>query len=71
MSHTPHVVASPVAASLEGGDDVAPGLAGQELRDVPRIAAGDSCCGGLDVEGWRKPRNPRSNAVLVSRAGGT
>ena len=41
VSHAPHVVASAVAASLEGGDDVALGLAGQGLRDVTRIAAGN------------------------------
>nr|ADU56086.1 hypothetical protein CA878-8 [uncultured organism CA878] len=41
VSHAPHVVASAVAASLAGGDDVALGLAGQGLRDVTRIAAGD------------------------------
>nr|ACJ60986.1 TEG3 [uncultured soil bacterium] len=41
VSHAPHVVASAVAASLEGGGDVALGLAGQGLRDVTRIAAGD------------------------------
>ncbi|ANN20080.1 prephenate dehydrogenase [Amycolatopsis orientalis] len=41
VSHVPHVVASAMAASLAGGDDVALGLAGQGLRDVTRIAAGD------------------------------
>lgn len=41
VSHAPHVVASAVAASLVAGDDVALGLAGQGLRDVTRIAAGD------------------------------
>ncbi|RSM50661.1 prephenate dehydrogenase/arogenate dehydrogenase family protein [Amycolatopsis balhimycina DSM 5908] len=41
VSHAPHVVASAVAASLASGDDVALGLAGQGLRDVTRIAAGD------------------------------
>ncbi|PPK68802.1 prephenate dehydrogenase [Actinokineospora auranticolor] len=41
VSHAPHVVASAVAASLAGGDDTALGLAGQGLRDVTRIAAGD------------------------------
>ncbi|OXM68364.1 prephenate dehydrogenase [Amycolatopsis vastitatis] len=41
VSHAPHVVASAVAASLAGGDDVALGLAGRGLRDVTRIAAGD------------------------------
>jgi prephenate dehydrogenase len=35
------MAASAVAASLAGGDDVAMGLAGQGLRDVTRIAAGD------------------------------
>ncbi|MEU5264304.1 prephenate dehydrogenase [Amycolatopsis sp. NPDC021455] len=41
VSHAPHVVASAVAAGLRSGDDVALGLAGQGLRDVTRIAAGD------------------------------
>ncbi|MFD2420219.1 prephenate dehydrogenase [Amycolatopsis pigmentata] len=41
VSHAPHVVASAVAASLEGGDEIALGLAGQGLRDVTRIAAGN------------------------------
>ncbi|GHF54207.1 prephenate dehydrogenase [Amycolatopsis bartoniae] len=41
VSHAPHVVASAVAASLAGGDDLALGLAGQGLRDVTRIAAGN------------------------------
>lgn len=41
VSHAPQVVASAMAASLAGGEDVALGLAGQGLRDVTRIAAGD------------------------------
>ncbi|WET80948.1 prephenate dehydrogenase [Amycolatopsis sp. QT-25] len=41
VSHAPHVAASAVAARLAGGDDVALSLAGQGLRDVTRIAAGD------------------------------
>ncbi|EMD26447.1 prephenate dehydrogenase [Amycolatopsis azurea] len=41
VSHAPHVAASAVAASLNGGDDVALRLAGQGLRDVTRIAAGN------------------------------
>ncbi|MEV7553674.1 prephenate dehydrogenase [Amycolatopsis sp. NPDC089917] len=41
VSHAPHVAASAVAASLTGGDDVALSLAGQGLRDVTRIAAGN------------------------------
>ncbi|WP_020634078.1 prephenate dehydrogenase [Amycolatopsis alba] len=41
VSHAPHVVASAVAAALERGDDVALSLAGQGLRDVTRIAAGN------------------------------
>ncbi|MFC3453284.1 prephenate dehydrogenase [Amycolatopsis speibonae] len=41
VSHAPHLVASAMAASLQGGDDVALSLAGQGLRDVTRIAAGD------------------------------
>ncbi|UBU14916.1 prephenate dehydrogenase [Nonomuraea gerenzanensis] len=41
VSHAPHVAASAVAARLRDGDDVALALAGQGLRDVTRIAAGD------------------------------
>ncbi|MGK4593837.1 prephenate dehydrogenase [Amycolatopsis sp. w19] len=41
VSHAPHVAASAVAASLASGDDVALSLAGQGLRDVTRIAAGN------------------------------
>ncbi|ATL72234.1 prephenate dehydrogenase [Nocardia terpenica] len=41
VSHAPHVVAAAMAASLKDGEDVALGLAGQGLRDVTRIAAGD------------------------------
>ncbi|MFD5094871.1 prephenate dehydrogenase [Amycolatopsis thailandensis] len=41
VSHAPHVAASAVAASLASGDDVAISLAGQGLRDVTRIAAGN------------------------------
>ena len=41
VSHAPHVVASAVAASLAGGDDAALGMAGQGLRDMTRIAAGN------------------------------
>ncbi|GAB3738536.1 prephenate dehydrogenase [Amycolatopsis oliviviridis] len=41
VSHAPHVVASAVAASLTGDGDVALTLAGQGLRDVTRIAAGN------------------------------
>ncbi|UUV34795.1 prephenate dehydrogenase [Amycolatopsis roodepoortensis] len=47
VSHAPHVAASAVAASLAGGDDVALRLAGQGLRDVTRIAAGNPLL-------WRK-----------------
>ncbi len=41
VSHVPHVVASALAASMTGADDVALGLAGRGLRDATRIAAGD------------------------------
>ncbi|MER6666687.1 prephenate dehydrogenase [Amycolatopsis japonica] len=41
VSHAPHVAASAVAASLTTGDDVTLRLAGQGLRDVTRIAAGN------------------------------
>jgi prephenate dehydrogenase len=42
VSHAPHVVASAMAARLAGAPGGALGLAGQGLRDVTRIAAGDS-----------------------------
>ncbi|MGL4744922.1 MAG: prephenate dehydrogenase [Dermatophilaceae bacterium] len=41
VSHVPQLAASLVAARLEGLDDAALALAGQGLRDVTRIAAGD------------------------------
>ncbi|WP_285492703.1 prephenate dehydrogenase [Actinomadura sp. NBRC 104425] len=41
VSHAPHVVSAAVAARLTGADDMTLGLAGQGLRDVTRIAAGD------------------------------
>ncbi|WP_026405925.1 MULTISPECIES: prephenate dehydrogenase [Actinomadura] len=41
VSHGPHVVSAAVAARLTGADDTALGLAGQGVRDVTRIAAGD------------------------------
>jgi prephenate dehydrogenase len=41
-SHAPHVVAAAMAARLEDADERALGLAGQGLRDVTRIAAGDT-----------------------------
>lgn len=41
VSHGPHVAAAAVAARLEDASDVALGLAGQGVRDVTRIAAGD------------------------------
>ncbi|MFC3996596.1 prephenate dehydrogenase [Nocardiopsis sediminis] len=41
VSHAPHVAASAVAARLLGGDETALALAGQGVRDVTRIAAGD------------------------------
>lgn len=42
ISHVPQVVSSLMAAQLESGPDQALSLAGQGLRDVTRIAAGDS-----------------------------
>ncbi len=42
VSHAPHVVAVAMAARLESAPDGALGLAGQGLRDVTRIAAGDT-----------------------------
>lgn len=41
-SHTPHLVASLMAARLSDGPSEAARLAGQGLRDVTRIARGDS-----------------------------
>ncbi|MCO5997369.1 prephenate dehydrogenase [Actinoallomurus rhizosphaericola] len=41
VSHAPHVVAAAVAARLQDAPKVALGLAGQGVRDVTRIAAGD------------------------------
>jgi prephenate dehydrogenase len=41
VSHAPHVVAAAMAARLDAAPDVALGLAGQGVRDVTRIAAGD------------------------------
>ncbi|MFI9452336.1 prephenate dehydrogenase [Amycolatopsis sp. NPDC052450] len=57
VSHAPHVAASAVAASLRSGDDVALRLAGQGLRDVTRIAAGNPLL-------WRKILE--GNAVPVA-----
>jgi prephenate dehydrogenase len=42
VSHAPHVVAAAMAARLAHADDPALVLAGQGIRDVTRIAAGDS-----------------------------
>lgn len=42
ISHAPHVVAAAMATRLEHADDTALVLAGQGLRDVTRIAAGDA-----------------------------
>lgn len=42
VSHAPHVVASAMAARLAAAPDGALALAGQGLRDVTRIAAGDT-----------------------------
>ncbi|GAA5052243.1 prephenate dehydrogenase [Thermocatellispora tengchongensis] len=41
VSHAPHVTASAVAARLAEAPETALGLAGQGVRDVTRIAAGD------------------------------
>jgi prephenate dehydrogenase len=41
VSHAPHLVAAAMAARLEWAPDAALALAGQGLRDVTRIAAGD------------------------------
>lgn len=42
VSHAPHVVAAAMAARLETAPDGALAIAGQGLRDVTRIAAGDN-----------------------------
>jgi prephenate dehydrogenase len=42
VSHAPHLVAAAMAARLEDAPHEALGLAGQGLRDVTRIAAGDT-----------------------------
>ena len=42
VSHAPHVVAAAMAARLAGAADPALLLAGPGIRDVTRIAAGDS-----------------------------
>jgi prephenate dehydrogenase len=42
VSHAPHVVAAAMAARLTGAPAGALGLAGQGLRDVTRVAGGDS-----------------------------
>jgi prephenate dehydrogenase len=42
ISHLPHLVSSALAARLAGAEADALGLAGQGLRDVTRIAAGDT-----------------------------
>lgn len=42
VSHVPHLVASLMAARLKGGSMETSRLAGQGLRDVTRIAAGDT-----------------------------
>lgn len=42
VSHAPHMVASAMAARLRDADSAALALAGQGLRDVTRIAAGDA-----------------------------
>ncbi len=42
ISHVPHLLATLMAARLDDGEEVALRLAGQGLRDVTRIAAGDA-----------------------------
>jgi prephenate dehydrogenase len=42
VSHAPHVLSAAMAARLAGAGDGALSLAGQGLRDVTRIAAGDT-----------------------------
>jgi prephenate dehydrogenase len=42
VSHLPHLVSAAMAARLTGAEPGALGLAGQGLRDVTRIAAGDA-----------------------------
>jgi prephenate dehydrogenase len=42
VSHLPHLVSAAMAARLTGAEAGALGLAGQGLRDVTRIAAGDA-----------------------------
>ncbi|HEV2376876.1 MAG TPA: prephenate dehydrogenase [Streptosporangiaceae bacterium] len=42
VSHAPHVVAAAMATRLTGAPDTALALAGQGLRDVTRVAAGDA-----------------------------
>ena len=42
VSHAPHLVAASMAARLEHAPDAALALAGQGIRDVTRIAAGDA-----------------------------
>ncbi len=42
VSHLPHLVSAAMAARLNGAEPGALGLAGQGLRDVTRIAAGDA-----------------------------
>lgn len=58
VSHAPHVTAAAMAARLAGAPDEALALAGQGLRDVTRIAAGDT---GL----WAQILT--ANAVPVAR----
>ena len=42
VSHAPHVLSAAMAARLADASDGALSLAGQGLRDVTRIAAGDT-----------------------------
>jgi prephenate dehydrogenase len=54
-SHAPHVVAAAMAARLENADAKALDLAGQGLRDVTRIAAGDTALWGQILAGNAAP----------------
>lgn len=51
VSHAPHVVSAAVAARLEAAPEAALGLAGQGVRDVTRIAAGDPDL-WIGILGW-------------------
>ena len=55
VSHTPHVVSAAMASALAGAADGALALAGQGLRDVTRIAAGDTGLWTQIPGGQRRP----------------